>query len=54
MPLLLNLHGTYERLALSIGTDVKGMVPEYAKREGTPHPDDARRRPPRRRSMRSS
>src|SRR6188472_3559911 len=35
MPLLLNLHATYERLALSIGTDVKGMVPEYAKREGT-------------------
>lgn len=34
MPLLLNLHATYERLALSIGTDVKGMVPEYAKREG--------------------
>jgi 2,5-furandicarboxylate decarboxylase 1 len=34
MPLLLNLHATYERLALSIGTDVKGMVPEYARREG--------------------
>jgi 2,5-furandicarboxylate decarboxylase 1 len=34
MPLLLNLHATYERLALSIGTEVKGMVPEYAKREG--------------------
>src|SRR5262245_30698512 len=34
MPVLLNLHATYERLALSIGTDVKGMVPEYAKREG--------------------
>jgi 2,5-furandicarboxylate decarboxylase 1 len=35
LPLLLNLHATYERLALSIGTDVKGMVPEYARREGT-------------------
>ncbi len=34
MPVLLNLHATYERLALSIGTDVKGMVPEYAAREG--------------------
>jgi 2,5-furandicarboxylate decarboxylase 1 len=34
MPLLLNLHATYERLALSIGTDVKGMVPSYAEREG--------------------
>jgi 2,5-furandicarboxylate decarboxylase 1 len=34
MPVLINLHATYERLALSIGTDVKGMVPEYAAREG--------------------
>lgn len=33
IPLLLNLHGTYERLAFSIGTDVHGMVPEYARRE---------------------
>jgi 2,5-furandicarboxylate decarboxylase 1 len=45
IPLLLNLHGTYERLALSIGTDVHGMVPEYARREGQPIPsvvvDDA-------------
>ena len=38
IPLLLNLHGTYERVALSIGTDVKGMVPEYGKREGSPIP----------------
>ena len=38
IPMLLNLHGTYERVALSIGSDVKGMVPEYAKREGTPTP----------------
>lgn len=35
IPLLLNLHGTYERLAFAIGTDVRGMVPEYARREGT-------------------
>ena len=35
VPLLLNLHGTYERVALSIGSDVHGMVPEYANREGS-------------------
>ena len=34
IPLLLNLHGTYDRLALSIDSDVHGMVPEYGKREG--------------------
>jgi 2,5-furandicarboxylate decarboxylase 1 len=38
IPLLLNLHGTYGRLAYSIGTDVHDMVPEYAKREGSPIP----------------
>jgi 2,5-furandicarboxylate decarboxylase 1 len=38
MPLLLNLHGTFERVALSIGSDVKGMVPAYAQREGNPLP----------------
>lgn len=38
IPLLLNLHGTYERVALSINSDVKGMVPEYARREGSPIP----------------
>jgi 2,5-furandicarboxylate decarboxylase 1 len=38
IPLLLNLHGTYERVALSIGSDVAGMVPEYARREGSPIP----------------
>ena len=38
IPLLLNLHGTYERVALSIGSDVPGMVPEYARREGSPIP----------------
>jgi 2,5-furandicarboxylate decarboxylase 1 len=36
IPLLLNLHGTYERLALSIDSDVHSMVPEYARREGAP------------------
>jgi 2,5-furandicarboxylate decarboxylase 1 len=38
IPLLLNLHGTYERVALSIGSGVKGMVDEYARREGSPVP----------------
>jgi 2,5-furandicarboxylate decarboxylase 1 len=38
VPLLLNLHGTYPRVALSIGSDVKGMVTEYSKREGSPIP----------------
>jgi 2,5-furandicarboxylate decarboxylase 1 len=38
IPMLLNLHGTYERVALSIGSDVPGMVPEYGKREGSPIP----------------
>jgi 3-polyprenyl-4-hydroxybenzoate decarboxylase len=35
VPMLLNLHGTYERVALSIGSDVHGMVDEYARREGS-------------------
>lgn len=38
VPLLLNLHGTYPRVALSIDTDVQNMVPEYGKREGSPIP----------------
>jgi 2,5-furandicarboxylate decarboxylase 1 len=38
VPLLLNLHGSYERVALSIGSTVKGMVEEYAQREGAPIP----------------
>src|SRR2546422_836614 len=38
VPCLLNLHGTYDRLALSIGTDVHGMVAEYSKREGNTIP----------------
>ncbi len=33
-PLLINLCASYERLALSIDTDLKSMVTEYAKREG--------------------
>ena len=48
MPVLLNLHATYERLALSIGTDVKGMVPEYAAREGKRIPTSRWTRQPRR------
>jgi len=38
VPLLLNLHGTYPRVALSIGSDVPDMVNEYSKREGNPIP----------------
>ncbi len=38
VPLMLNLHGTYERVALSIDSDVANMVPEYGKREGSPIP----------------
>jgi len=38
VPLILNLHGTYERVALSIGSDVPGMVDEYSQREGSPIP----------------
>jgi 2,5-furandicarboxylate decarboxylase 1 len=38
IPLMLNLHGTFERVALSINSDVAGMVPEYGKREGSPIP----------------
>jgi len=33
IPLMLNLHGTYDRLAMCLDTDVYGMVDEYAKRE---------------------
>src|SRR3990167_2357585 len=35
LPVLINLCASYERLALSIVTTVKTMVPEYAKREAT-------------------
>lgn len=35
IPLILNLHATYERLALAIDSDIHHMVEEYARREGT-------------------
>lgn len=38
LPLLMNLHGTFERIALSIDSDVQHMVPDYAAREGSPIP----------------
>jgi 2,5-furandicarboxylate decarboxylase 1 len=38
VPLILNLHGTFERVALSIDSDVAGMVPEYSKREANSIP----------------
>jgi 2,5-furandicarboxylate decarboxylase 1 len=38
IPLLINLHATYERLALAVEADVHGMVAEYARREGEPIP----------------
>lgn len=33
LPVLINLHGSYDRLALSIDSSLKTMVPEYARRE---------------------
>jgi len=38
LPALINLCASYERLALSIDTNVKTMVPEYAKREASAIP----------------
>jgi 2,5-furandicarboxylate decarboxylase 1 len=38
IPLLINLHGTYERLALSIDSDVKNMAEEFHRRESNPIP----------------
>ena len=38
LPVLINLCASYERLALSIDTNVKTMVPEYAKREANAIP----------------
>ncbi|MGH7775322.1 MAG: UbiD family decarboxylase [Candidatus Binatia bacterium] len=38
LPVLINLCGSYERLALSIDATVKTVVPEYAKREGNAIP----------------
>ena len=34
LPALINLAGSFERLAVSIEADVRNMVPEYATREG--------------------
>src|ERR1043166_9062517 len=36
MPLLINLQGTYERLALAIDSNLKGMVDEFSRRENSP------------------
>ncbi|MPZ52406.1 MAG: UbiD family decarboxylase [Acidimicrobiia bacterium] len=33
IPCLINLHGEYERLALSLDTDLQGMVEEFGRRE---------------------
>lgn len=38
VPLLINLHGTYERLAFAIDSDVHGMVEEFSRRENAPMP----------------
>ena len=38
MPLILNLHGTYERLALACGAELRTLVADYARLEGTPIP----------------
>lgn len=38
IPLLINLHGSYERLALSIDSDLKNMVEEFHRRESNPIP----------------
>lgn len=38
IPLVINLHGTYERLALAIDANVKTMVKEFSHRENQPVP----------------
>src|SRR5262245_58449801 len=38
LPVLINLTATYERLALSLGTTVQAMVPEFARRFASPLP----------------
>jgi 2,5-furandicarboxylate decarboxylase 1 len=38
LPVLINLTATYERLALSLGTTVQEMVPEFARRFASPLP----------------
>ena len=35
IPLLLNLHGSYDRISLAIGSDMRNMVEDYASREGS-------------------
>src|SRR5215471_197299 len=38
IPLLINLQGTYERLALAIDSNLKEMVDEFSRRENSPIP----------------
>src|SRR5213594_2694389 len=38
IPLLINLQGTYERLALAIDSTIQGMVEEFGRRENAPIP----------------
>lgn len=38
LPLLINLQGTYERLALAIDSNLRGMVEEFSRRENAPIP----------------
>src|SRR5215472_19211681 len=38
IPLLINLQGTYERLALAIDSNLQGMVEEFGRRENSPLP----------------
>ena len=38
IPLLINLQGTYERLALAIDSGLQSMVEEFGRRENSPTP----------------
>src|SRR5580765_9013087 len=38
IPLLINLQGTYERLALAIDSNLQNMVEEFGRRENSPIP----------------
>src|SRR5947199_8321690 len=38
IPLLINLQGTYERLALAIDSNLQSMVEEFVRRENSPIP----------------
>lgn len=38
IPLLINLQGTYERLALAIDSNLQSMVEEFGRRENSPIP----------------